>query len=159
MDRAAHLAKKHGAENVDMINARLVMMGRSEGINFSFNGKIGNTRDAHRLVQLGKTKSNELQNKVVTEIFKSHFEEDGDITSHAMLIDAGAKAGLDRAEVKEWLDEGKGGDEVDREAQEAAAKGVRGVPKFTINGRYHVDGAQDVEKFVATLAEARGAGT
>lgn len=156
VDRTAHLEKKYGAERVGMIQSRLTVMGKSEGIEFSLHGKVGNTRDAHRLIQLGKTRSNEVQNRIVTELFKSHFEEDGDVTSHSMLTEAAVKAGLDRDEVKEWLEKGRGGNDVDIEAQRALENGVRGVPSFTINGKYQVDGAQDVEYFMNTFMEARG---
>lgn len=129
----------------------LKRFGEAEGINFSFKARIGNTRDAHRLVQLAKTKSNELENSVISALFKLHFEEDGDITSHDVLIAAGEKGGLDKAEVKSWLDEGRGGPEVDKEVEEAYRDGVSGVPNFTINGKYRVEGAQDPEKLVEVL--------
>lgn len=129
----------------------LKRFGEAEGINFSFKARIGNTRDAHRLVQLAKTKSNELENSVISALFKLHFEEDGDITSHDVLIAAGEKGGLDKAEVESWLDEGRGGPEVDKEVEEAYRDGVSGVPNFTINGKYRVEGAQDPEKLVEVL--------
>lgn len=65
-----------------------------------------------------------------------------------MLISAGEKGGLDKSEVKNWLEQGKGGAEVDREVEEAYREGVSGVPNFTINGRYRVEGAQDPQTFV-----------
>lgn len=130
-------------------------MGAAEGINFTLEGKLGNTRDAHRLVQLAKTKSNELENKVILELFKSYFEQGGDITSFEMLTAAGEKAGLDKSETRAWLESGKGGAEVDREVEEAYRKGVSGVPNFTINGRYDLSGAQEPETFVAEFLRAK----
>ncbi|KAK0649383.1 DSBA-like thioredoxin domain-containing protein [Cercophora newfieldiana] len=106
VDSDIHMANKFGPERAAMMTQRLIAMGQMEGINFSGRGKLGNTRDAHRLVQLAKTKSNALENRVVSELFKSHFEQGGDVTSYDMLIDAGEKAGLDRAETKRWLEEG-----------------------------------------------------
>ncbi len=155
IDAKVHLARKFGADRLAMIQSRLKSLGEAEGINFTLNGKLGNTRDAHRLVQLAKTKSNELENKVISELFKSYFEEDGDVTSHDMLIAAGERAGLERSEIKKWLDEGKGGDEVDHEVEEAYKKGIHGVPNFTINDRYDVSGAQDVETFLAEFVRAK----
>ncbi|KAK0673714.1 thioredoxin-like protein [Cercophora samala] len=152
VDRDEHLLKKFGDPNrLVMSTMMLKRFGEAEGINFSLKARIGNTRDAHRLVQLAKTKSNELENSVISALFKLHFEEDGDITSHDVLIAAGEKGGLDRAEVKTWLDEGKGGPEVDKEVEEAYRDGVSGVPNFTINGKYRVEGAQDPEKLVEIL--------
>jgi predicted DsbA family dithiol-disulfide isomerase len=155
IDRSVHLAKKFGPERAAMATAHLKTLGEAEGINFSLQGKIGNTRDAHRLVQLAKIKSNETENRVISTLFKSHFEEDADITSQEALVAAGEKVGLDRAEVEDWLSQGKGGEQVDREVQEAYADGIHGVPNFTINGRYQVQGAQDVETFLDVFARVK----
>lgn len=150
-----HLANKFGAERAKMMNGRLQQMGAAEGLAFKARGPIGNTRDAHRLLQLAKQKGAEVQNKVVAELFQSHMEEGKDITSHEMLADAAAKAGIDKDEAKNWLAEGKGGDDVDREVQEAYAMGVQGVPNFTVNGKYVLEGAQDPETFVQTFLRAK----
>jgi predicted DsbA family dithiol-disulfide isomerase len=45
---------------------------------------------------------------VVEELFKAYFEDERDITSHGVLREAGVKAGLDEAEVREWLGSDKG---------------------------------------------------
>lgn len=155
IDRNVHLAKRFSPERLAMVNAHLKKVGEDEGIRFSLQGKIGNTRDSHRLVQLAKTKSNEAENRLISTLFKSHFEEDADITSSDVLAAIGEKAGLDRAEVTDWLSQGRGGEEVDGEVEEAYSKGVHGVPNFTINGRYQVDGAQDVQKFLEVFARAK----
>jgi predicted DsbA family dithiol-disulfide isomerase len=155
VDRNTHLARKFGPERAALATAHLKRLGEAEGIRFSFQGKVGNTRDAHRLVQLAKTKSGETENRLVSTMFKSHFEEDADITSRDALVEIGEKAGMDRTEVTDWLDQGKGGQEVDREVEEAYRRGIHGVPNFTINGQYEVSGAQDPEVFLEAFARAR----
>ncbi|KAK2607970.1 hypothetical protein N8I77_006609 [Diaporthe amygdali] len=151
------MAQKFGADKLDIMTQRMRLMGQSEGICFSFQGKMGNTRDAHRLSQLAKTKGGDMQSKLMAEMMRSYFEESGDITSHDMLLDAAEKAGLDRAEAKEWLDEGKGGEEVDKSVEWAYAKGIQGVPHFIINDRYEIGGAQDVEAFLGEFVRAKTA--
>lgn len=151
------MAQKFGADKLDVMTERMRMMGQSEGICFSFQGKIGNTRDAHRLSQLAKTKGADVQSKLMAALMHSYFEESGDVTSHDTLLDAAEKAGLDRAEAKTWLDEGKGGDEVDRAVEWAYAKGIQGVPHFIINDRYEIGGAQDVEAFLGEFVRAKSA--
>lgn len=151
------MAKKFDADQLDAITKRLALMGQGEGINFTQQGKIGHTRDAHRLIQMAKTKSVEAQDKVVTEVMKSYFEEGGDITSHDMLIASGEKAGLEGAEVKKWLNGEDGGAEVDDLVEEAYQKGIRGVPHFTINDKFEVSGAQDVEVFLGEFVRAKEA--
>ncbi|KAF2495589.1 thioredoxin-like protein [Lophium mytilinum] len=127
---------------------RLAQLGQSDGIAFKFGGKTGNTRDSHRLVQLGKTKSPAVQTRVIEELFAAYFENEKDITSRETLLDAGTKAGLDAAEVKTWLDSGKGGPEVDREVQDAYEQSISGVPNFTIQDRFEIGGAQEPSAFV-----------
>lgn len=149
------MIQRFGPERLAVMQQRLKLMGREEGINFGFDGKLGNTRDSHRLIQLGKTKGEDVENRVVLELFKSYFEGTGDITSHDTLTEAAVKAGLDKAEVKDWLDTGKGGKEVDEEVQEAYAKEIHGVPHFTIQGKYEIDGAQDSQAFLEAFANAK----
>jgi predicted DsbA family dithiol-disulfide isomerase len=149
------MAQRFGRDRLEAMHTRMRTMGAAEGLNFTFGGKIGNTRDSHRLVQLGKMRGTETENRVVGAVMKSYFEEDGDITSREMLVAAGEKAGLDAKEVKEWLEEGKGGEEVDQEAQQAYRKGIRGVPHFEIQGKWIVDGAEDVQAFVEQFVAAK----
>jgi len=130
-----------------MMQERLAQLGKSDGIDFKFGGKTGNTRDSHRLIQLGKAKSPAVQTRVVEELFAAYFENEKDITSHDVLVDAGVKAGLNAAEVKEWLDSGKGGPEVDKEVQEAYEQSISGVPNFTIQDQFEIGGAQEPADF------------
>lgn len=89
-----------------------------------------------------------MQTRVIEELFAGYFENQMDITSHAAILEAAVKAGLDKSEAKAWLDSDKGGPEVDKEVQDAYAKGIHGVPNFTINGKFEVGGAQEPAAFV-----------
>ena len=131
-----------------MMQERLAQLGKSDGIDFKFGGKTGNTRDSHRLIQLGKAKSPAVQTRVVEELFAAYFENERDITSHDVLVDAGVKAGLNATEVKEWLDSGRGGPEVDKEVQEAHEQSISGVPNFTIQDQFEIGGAQEPAAFM-----------
>ena len=147
--------QKVGADRVEQIQAKLHRVGAAEGINFKFGGRTGNTRDSHRLVQLAKTKSTDLQNRVVEQLFRTHFEEEGDITSHAVLVDVGVATGLEAEEVRQWLREDCGGVEVDREAEEVKQTYGRGVPQYKIQGKYHVDGADDPSAFFEAFIQVK----
>ena len=148
VDKAAYYKARFGEERTAMIFERLAQTGKDAGINFKFGGKTGNTRDSHRLIQLGKSKSPAIQTRVVEELFSAYFENEGDITSHAVLTNAGVKAGLDEKEVKEWLASDKGGKAVDEEVEQAQQNQISGVPNFTIQGKYEVGGAQDPGVFL-----------
>ncbi|KAF2743868.1 DSBA oxidoreductase [Sporormia fimetaria CBS 119925] len=148
VDKRSYYASKFGAERTEMIWERMINLGEQEGINFVLGGKTGNTRDSHRLVQLGKTKSAAMETRVIEVLFEAYFEKSQDITDKNVLVELGVKAGLEEKEVREWMESDKGGKEVDREVKEAYERGVSGVPNFVINGRFEIGGAQEPAAFV-----------
>ena len=148
IDKQEYYHMRFGPERTKMMQQRLVMIGKADGIDFKFGGKTGNTRDSHRLIQLGKSKSPQIQTRVVEELFKAYFENEQDITSHEVLKQAGIKAGLDEKEVTEWLQSDQGGKQVDEEVGNAQSMSISGVPNFTIENRYKLEGAQDPEAFL-----------
>lgn len=125
---------------------RLKRVGNAHGIDFTFAGKVGNTRDSHRLMYLAGLKSEEVQMALAKELFRVHFEGDADVSSHDDLIQAGVAVGLARDEVVEWLESDNGKAEVDDEAQQARESGVNSVPTFEINGR-RLEGAENPSAF------------
>lgn len=148
IDKIEYYHLRFGPERTKMMQARLAAIGKADGIAFKFGGRTGNTRDSHRLVQLAKTKSAAMQTRVVEELFKAYFENEQDITAHEVLKAAGVKAGLDQKEVEEWLGSDRGGKEVDEEVEDAQSRFISGVPNFTVEGRYQLEGAQDPEAFI-----------
>uniref|UniRef100_A0A0B7JVU7 RING-type E3 ubiquitin transferase n=1 Tax=Bionectria ochroleuca TaxID=29856 RepID=A0A0B7JVU7_BIOOC len=121
-----YLASRFGPDRIGPMHSHMKALGAQEGIDFTFKSRTGNTRDSHRLVKFGKAK--DAEHKV--------------------------RAGLDGAEAKAWLDEGKGGKEVDEEVSKAYDMGIHGVPKFIVNGKYQIDGAQEFSVFADTLRKA-----
>ncbi|KAJ9621535.1 hypothetical protein H2203_007022 [Taxawa tesnikishii (nom. ined.)] len=144
VDKQTHYEAKFGAQRTRMMQQHLSRLGGQLGINFAFGGKTGNTRDSHRLIQLGKTKGLETQDKVVRALFESYFERNEDITSREVLEEA-----------REWLESGKGGEEVDREVGDAQRRFVSGVPNFTINGRFEIQGAEEPDAFLDAFERIR----
>ncbi|CBY01902.1 hypothetical protein IAQ61_006498 [Plenodomus lingam] len=147
VNKQAMYESKFGKERTAVMQQRLSEIGKEEGIHFKFGGNTGNTRDSHRLIQLGKTKSPQVQTRVIGELFAAYFENEKDITSREVLTEAGVRAGLTDEEIKDWLESGKGGPEVDQQVQRAQRQGVSGVPNYTINGKFQVGGAQDSDTF------------
>ncbi|KAI1364310.1 putative thioredoxin [Xylaria arbuscula] len=155
---------------------RLVSVGREEGLAFSFRGKIGNTRSAHRAIAYSRTcprgrSSNSVegvierggeeeeggdnaQDRFVTALFAAYFEGEADITSHADLADIAGTVGLDRDEMLAWLDGGKGGEEVDEQDRVAREMGLKGVPHFAVQGR-RVAGARDIQDFMELFVKVK----
>lgn len=153
-------AQKFGAGRTDAIFARLAAAAEGDGIKFSFGGNTGSTRDSHRLLWYAGQKEEKegtqsasgsvggLQTRVAEQLFRAYFEEEKNITDLKVLVEAGVGAGLEREEVKKMLDEDVGAEEVDLEAKTAARRLVSGVPYISINGKYHVEGADEPETFL-----------
>jgi predicted DsbA family dithiol-disulfide isomerase len=135
---------------------RLAALGHQEGIAFSFAGTLGPTKTAHRLIHLAAAKGPPVQNAVVLALFERYFEGDADITAPEALVEVGVAGGLDRSEAQAWLASGAGGAEVDAQVAAANARGIRGVPHFTIND-YEVDGAQEPQDFMAAFVKVKEA--
>ena len=147
IDKREYYKSKFGDQKAEMIFDRLAAAGKDVGIDFDFGGRTGNTRNSHRLIQLGKTKGLDMQTRIVEELFASYFEQNGDITSYDVLQKAGVKAGLPEQEVNSWLSSDNGGKEVDKEVEEAQMRAVSGVPNFVLQSKYEIGGAQDPEAF------------
>lgn len=157
--------QKFGAGGgADATFERVGRAGKSAGIDMSFGGRTGNTFDSHRVVAAAGRKDDEasetangvdnpsfrkgMQTRVVEELFRDYFELERDITSHEVLTEAAARAGMDRAEVAGVLKGHGAADVVEDELAQAAKKDVHGVPHFTINSTYEVEGGQEPSNFV-----------
>lgn len=158
VDKQEYYEKKFGAQRTQMMQGHLARLGSQVGINFAFGGKTGNTRDSHRLIQLGKTKGEDVQTKVVESLFNSYFEENEDITSRDVLIARGVKAGLDEKETRDWIESDKGGEQVDNEVENAKKQFISGVPNFTINGQYEIQGAEEPTAFLQVFEGIKSTG-
>ncbi|KAH0345245.1 DSBA oxidoreductase, partial [Aureobasidium melanogenum] len=153
---STRIAQKNGIERAEGIKMRLKRVGKAHGINFTFAGKVGNTRDSHRLIYLAGFKGGEVQMALAKELFRVHFEGEADVNSHNDLLAAGVSVGLARNEMMEWLESGNGGAEVDDEAQRARDSGVNSVPTFEINGR-RIEGAEDPSAFYEVFTSMKTA--
>ena len=145
------VALKNGEERVNAIRTRLQRVGRANGIEFSFNSKIGKTRDSHRLIQSAAPESRKA---LLEEIFAAHFERDADITSHSDLTKAAVASGMKEGEVTTLLQSDEGAVRMDEMAAKARESGVSGVPTIEING-HQVVGAEDASEFYETLVKAK----
>ncbi|KAF2327199.1 DsbA family oxidoreductase [Flavobacterium daemonense] len=126
---------------------------KSVGLDYNFDkAVISNSLEAHRIIQLAKTKK--LGDEMGEIFFKAYFTEGRDLNNGPTLIELGEKAGLDKAEILEVLqNENLFLKEVQHDITEAQEIGVQGVPFFVFDRKYAVSGAQPVEAFVNTINE------
>jgi predicted DsbA family dithiol-disulfide isomerase len=149
VDRKQSYIKRLGEQGAKDFFDRLSQLGSDLGINFRLGGRIGSTRDSHRLVHGARQKGAETQNRLVEELFKTFFERNEDITDRNLLIYSAKRAGIEARDAERWLDDDDAGKEVDAEANEARANGISGVPNFTLNDRFEISGAQQSIAFVS----------
>lgn len=157
IEKTTSYESKFGAQQAEMIFERLRSAAKGTGIEFSFAGRTGNTLDSHRLIEFAQRRdistdersghSITLQTRLVEEIFVDYFERERDITSHSVLIAAARRVGLDEDEIAAFLRSDSLAKEVEEMAKENRERGVNGVPNFTINGVFTVEGAQEPAAF------------
>jgi predicted DsbA family dithiol-disulfide isomerase len=160
-------AEKFGVERSKAMFARLSAAGEVDGIAFKFGGNTGSTRDSHRViwyegeeeakgtVTAAGTGVGGLQTRVVENLFRAYFEEEKNITDSKVLVEAAVQAGLDGGEVTKLLESGVGAEQVDAEAFTASRRLVSGVPHFTVQGKYLVEGADEPETFLEVFERVK----
>jgi predicted DsbA family dithiol-disulfide isomerase len=114
--------------------------------------RSGNTRDAHRLVQLARADGHQAE--LVERLHRAYFTEERSVFDHASLIELAVDAGLDRDDVVKVLASHEYGDAVDADEALARSFGANGVPFFVVDRRYGISGAQPVEVMAQTLDQA-----
>ncbi|HEY2576648.1 MAG TPA: DsbA family oxidoreductase [Streptosporangiaceae bacterium] len=114
--------------------------------------RSGNTRDAHRLLQLAKVRGRQAE--LDERLHQAYFTEQISIFDHDSLTELAADAGLDPGEVRSVLAGGDYTDEVETDEAMAQALGANAVPLFVIDRRYGISGAQPAELIGQTLEKA-----
>jgi predicted DsbA family dithiol-disulfide isomerase len=149
------LATKYGMspQQAEQAQRQMEQRAAADGLSFRLGSlRSGNTRDAHRLVQLAKVRG--LQGEMVERLHRAHFTEQQSIFDHQSLTRLAVEAGLDRDEVSQVLASGQYGDHVETDERMAQSLGATGVPLFVIDRRYGISGAQPAKTIVGVLERA-----
>jgi predicted DsbA family dithiol-disulfide isomerase len=149
------LATKYGMTLDQANEAQRQMEKRADavGLTFRMDGlRSGNTRDAHRLLQLAKARGRQAE--LAERLHQAYFTDQVSIFDHSSLAGLAAGAGLDRGEVLSVLAGGDYGEYVDADEQMARSLGVSGVPFFVIDRRYGISGAQPAGTIAQVLDQA-----
>ncbi|ABD08450.1 DSBA oxidoreductase [Rhodopseudomonas palustris HaA2] len=142
--RDEYLTKKFGSpERYKEIAARVVDAAAQEGLAYHPDRvqRQPNTIDCHRLIHWAEAIGQGPAMK--QRLMELYFCDGGDLTDIDVLVQAAADIGLDAGDVRTRL----AGDEdvalISGQAEEAAEKGISGVPTFVFAQTYAVSGAQD----------------
>jgi len=154
-DMYDHLAKKYGRtrdQAKEMVQG-VVDRARTVGLEYNMEHAVmGNSFDAHRLIQLAKTKG--LADAAEERLFKAHFVLGEHIGDKAVLRAIAEEIGLDSNEAAEMLAGDAFTEAVEADEYEAQQIGVRGVPFFVLDNKYAVSGAQHSDHFLGALEQA-----
>ncbi|KAH0272742.1 thioredoxin-like protein, partial [Aureobasidium melanogenum] len=132
--------------------------GKAEGIAYKFGGRVGNTLQAHRVIQLvQETKGSDAAEKVVDSLYRQYFEEEQHPSSTETLLKALEEAGLGEEEAKKMVeDEDEGLMDVKMLIREQAGNGVDAVPYVVFEGKrrdFTLEGCKEVDEYVKMLQQ------
>lgn len=140
-------------EQAQAMNQSVVEIAKQVGLEYNMDkAVVANSFDAHRIVQLAKTKGK--GDAMEERLFKAYFTEGLNIADHQTLVKIGSEIGIDTTEITEVLTSTAFAEEVNNDVYEAQQLGIRGVPFFVIDRKYGVSGAQESETFINALNKA-----
>jgi len=157
ISRKEYRTRKFGSWERSMeLDAKVIAVGKSEGINFAFDKTIRtpNTVDAHRLIWLAD--QHRCQDAVVEALFRAYFTDGWNISDRETIIDVGAEVGLDQQAVETMLNSDQGMDVIAEAGELSQRHGVTGVPFFIINNSLTLSGAQEPDTFLDAFRQAVG---
>jgi predicted DsbA family dithiol-disulfide isomerase len=149
------LADKYGMSPAQASKAQREMEERAAGDGLTFRmGSLrrGNTRDAHRLIQLAKDRGR--QEEMVERLHRAYFTEEDSVFDHEALTRLAVEAGLDRDEAARVLATDAYGEQVATDEAMARALGATGVPLFVVDRKYGISGAQPADTITQVLERA-----
>ncbi|UTY57972.1 DsbA family oxidoreductase [Massilia sp. erpn] len=156
-DITEHLTQKYGATAEQQEQSRAVIRQRGADVGFEFamdkRSRIYNTFDAHRLLHWAGETAGPAQKALKHALFGSYFTRGADPSSHEVLLQAAAEAGLDRAAAAEVLASDRYADEVRAAERFYQQNGISSVPAVIINERHLMVGGQPPEAFEQALRE------
>jgi predicted DsbA family dithiol-disulfide isomerase len=110
-----------------------------------------NTTDCHRLIHWAEAQGKSAEMK--QRLMELYFRDGGDLTDTEVLVQAAADCGLDAADVRRRLATDEDVALVTGNAQEAADKGISGVPTFVFAQKYAVSGAQPADMLARAIRQ------
>ncbi|WP_266170364.1 DsbA family oxidoreductase [Dyella subtropica] len=152
-DIGEHLARKYGSTPEQMAQNREAIRQRGAEVGFTFNmdkrSRIYNTFDAHRLLHWAEAQGKQAELKHA--LLSAYFTDGQNVSSHEVLVQAAAQAGLGADGARAVLAESRYADEVREQERFYQAQGIHSVPSVIVNDRYLIQGGQPPEVFEQTL--------
>jgi protein disulfide-isomerase len=150
-----YLADRKGMSEAQSrkMHDNVVEMAKQVGLSYNFdNAVIANSFDAHKMIQLAKTKG--LGDEAEERLFRAYFIEGMDFGDIPTLVKIGQEIGLEASEIESALLSDDFAYKVKSDVAEAAQLGIQGVPFFVFNRKYAISGAQPTESFLETMQKS-----
>jgi predicted DsbA family dithiol-disulfide isomerase len=154
ISREEYLTTKFGSvEAYKNIAGRVVDAASGEGLVYrpDLVKRQPNTTDCHRLIHWAEAKGK--AGEIKQRLMELYFRDGGDLTDAEVLVQAAADCGLDAEDVRRRLATDEDVALVSGHAQEAADKGISGVPTFVFAQKYAVSGAQPADMLARAIRE------
>ena len=154
ISREEYLTTKFGSvEAYKGIAGRVVAAANEEGLVYrpDLVKRQPNTIDCHRLIHWAEAEGNAAEMK--QRLMELYFRDGADLTDIDVLVQAAADVGLDADDVRKRLATDEDVARVSGQAQEAADKGISGVPTYVFAQKYAVSGAQPPEQLARAIRE------
>ncbi len=150
-----HLHAKYGSSNTEIDQMRIMIAERGSAVGFRFNftddGRIYNTFNAHRLLYWARQFDKQTELKLA--LFGLYFTEGGNPGNSEALVKTAAQVGLQPDEARKIIESDQFAQEVREEEAKYQAMDIRSVPTFIINDKHMITGGMPVEAFVENLTK------
>ena len=154
ISREDYLTTKFGSVDAYKgIAGRVVAAANEEGLIYrpDLVKRQPNTIDCHRLIHWADAQGMAADMK--QRLMELYFRDGGDLTDTEVLVEAAADVGLDADDVRKRLATDEDVALVSAQAQEAADKGISGVPTYVFAQKYAVSGAQAPELLARAIRQ------
>ena len=156
-DITEHLTQKYGSTPEQQAQIRATIAQRGQDVGFSFNaagrGRIYSTFDAHRLLHWAGLETEVKQTALKKALLAACHSQSQSVESHTVLLDAAARAGLDRTRAQVILESDEYAAAVRERESFYTRHGINSVPAVIINERHLISGGQPVAVFEQALRQ------
>ncbi|XP_057862486.1 uncharacterized protein LOC131070835 isoform X1 [Cryptomeria japonica] len=151
VDKFEYHRKKFGQSTQSLVD-NLDQAFQRVGFHYGSGGKIGNTLDSHRLIELAGRQGLDKQNAVVESLMVKCLTQEKCVSDREVLLNVAESAGIEGAE--EWIDNPNAGLKEIQAEIEKYGHNISGVPHFKINDEYELAGAHAPHSFIRTFKRA-----
>lgn len=125
------------------------------GLSLRFDGTIGNTFQAHRVIQYFQEKEgSEVAGKIIDGVYQRYFTNAMHPAAEATLLESCIEAGVDQEEAKRVIGDESTGERAARDRLRTVAMDVDAVPVVMVEGKRRdvtLTGAKEVADYVKAL--------